>query len=254
LDSGGVADRLVLEPLAQENEHRLGFLSRTAVERRIEEGAIVLLPVGSLEQHGDHLPIATDALLAETVCLRAAGRATARIDLLVAPAFWAGFSPHHMRFGSTVSLSGEVFIRALSEILSALRAWAPRTLIVNGHGGNRGPLLTVALETGCPLVSYWELAAAELARLFPVDASIGHAGEAESGMMLEAFRGLVGEPGPAFERPADAALTLPDLGVSGVIGDATAASSEAGREFLDAVVVGLVQQVELLFANQRKGS
>jgi creatinine amidohydrolase len=250
----GVAGRPVPEPVGQASDHRLGLLSRTEVLARIEAGAIVLLPVGALEQHGDHLPIATDALLVETVCLRAAERAAGQPDILVAPALWTGFSPHHVRFGATISLPGELFLRLAGEVLAALRAWAPRTLIVNGHGGNRGPLVTLALETGCPLVSYWELAAADIGGLFPLDGSIGHAGEAETGMMLAAFGGLVGEPGSGFEPPADAELLLPELGESGVIGDPRAARAEAGAAFLDAVVNALVNHVQVVFATTRKGS
>ena len=93
--------REALETAAR--EHRLGHVDRREAHARVRAGAVVLLPIGSLEQHGDHLPLATDALLAEEVCLRAAAAATT--DLLVAPPLCIGFSPHHVRFGATVSLS-----------------------------------------------------------------------------------------------------------------------------------------------------
>ena len=205
----------------------------------------MLLPVGAFEQHGEHLPIATDALLAEEVCLRAAAEAT--VDCLVAPTLWTGFSPHHVRFGATVSLSSGAFLRLVREVLTGLREWVPRILIVNGHGGNRGPLVTIALEEGCPIASYWELAAAEVPRLFPTDASIGHAGEAETSMMLSAFPALVGRPAAEFERPADAELLVVDMGTSGVIGDAGAATAQAGAAFLGAVVTALARRVDALF-------
>ena len=193
-------------------------------------------------------------LLVETVCLRAAEQAAPARDLLVAPVLWPGFSPHHLRFGASVSLPGELYLQLVAGVASAIRDWSPRTLIVNGHGGNRGPLITLGLETGCPVVSYWELAGAEVARLFPVDTSIGHAGEAETGMMLDAFPQLVGRPGAGFERPADSELLAPDLGVSGVIGDPGAASAEAGAEFLQAVVERLAGRVDAVFPPSRKES
>jgi creatinine amidohydrolase len=228
--------------------HRLGYLDRREVHARVRGGAVVLLPVGSLEQHGDHLPIATDTLLAEEVCLRAA--AAAGRDVLVAPPFWAGFSPHHVRFGATVSLPGEGFLRVLREVVEGFRAWAPRLLLVNGHGGNRGPLITLALETGVAVVSYWEPAATEVPVLFPVDRSVGHAGEAETSMMLSAFPDLVGTPGPDYEHPADAELLIVDMGASGVLGDARAASAGAGEAFLRSVVAALVARIDVLFPKE----
>jgi creatinine amidohydrolase len=252
--AGGRAEAEGGEPAGVRSEHRLGRLTRPEALRRIDAGAVVLIPAGSLEQHGAHLPLATDTLLAEWVCLRAAERAAGHA-LLVAPPLPFGFSPHHVRFGGTVSLTAETYVRVAAEVVRAVRAWAPRVIVVNGHGGNRGPLLTVALESGCPLVSYWELAAASVASLFPADASIGHAGEAETGMMLAAFAGLVGEPAAAFEPPrADAELLLPDLGGSGVIGDPTAAGAPAGAAFLDAVVAELLRRIDNLFSPQLEGT
>jgi creatinine amidohydrolase len=227
-------------------EHQLGLLSRAELRDRIDAGAVVLVPVGSLEQHGDHLPVTTDTMIATHVCLSVAAAAEPDRDLIVAPALWTGFSPHHVRFGATVSLSAETFIRLVSEVVRGMRAWAPRLLLVNGHGGNRGPLITVALETECPLVSYWEFASDRVASLFPADASIGHAGGAETAMMRSAYPESVGTPSPAFERPPDAELLLPDMGASGVLGDPMSGSADAGSEFLDAVVTAFVARLDVL--------
>jgi len=225
--------------------HRLAGLTRPEALERARAGAVALLPIGSLEQHGQHLPLFTDSLLAETVCLHAAERAT--IDIVVAPPLWPGFSPHHVGFGATVSLSSGVFLSLVREVVEGLLGWLPRLVVVNGHGGNRGPLLTLALERGFRFVSYWELAAGNAAALFPTDGgSIGHAGEAETAMMLAAFPSFVGEPGAAFLAPQDDELLLPDMGESGVIGDARAASPEAGRAFLDAAASALAHLVESL--------
>jgi creatinine amidohydrolase len=237
------------EPAGPARQHRLGYLDRAKALARVEAGAVVLLPVGSLEQHGDHLPLATDALLAEEVCLRAA--AIAQTDLLVAPVLGTGFSPHHIRFGATVSLPAEVFLALLRAVVTALHAWAPRVLVVNGHGGNRGPLLALALETGTPVVSYWELAAAEIAARFPVDSSIGHAGEAETSLMLAAFPELVGKPAAEYDNPPNADLLVVEMGASGVIGNARAASRSAGADFLRSVVNALVSKVDALFPNEQ---
>jgi creatinine amidohydrolase len=224
---------------------RLAELPRQDALRRARAGAVVLLPVGSLEQHGEHLPIGTDSLLVEAVCLTAAGRAER--DVLVAPTIWTGFSPHHVRFGATVSLSAATFSAVVREAWSGLSAWAPDVLVVNGHGGNRGPLITLAVETGLRFVSYFELADAASRRLFRADGgSPGHAGQLETSLSLVLHSQLVGERTGAFEPIAagEHALLVPDMGRSGVLGDPSAATVETGAAFLDEVSAVLAQLVE----------
>jgi creatinine amidohydrolase len=223
-------------------EHRLAHLTRPEVAERVEAGAVCLVPTGSLEQHGEHLPVFTDSLLAEHVCFEAAGRA--RTDVLVTPPLWTGFSPHHLRFGATVTLSSATFAALVRETVASLRSWCPRVLVVNGHGGNRGPLITLGVEDGVESVSYWELVRpTRLSALFPYDlGSVGHAGEFETSEMLEAFPELVGEPGFGFEpiMEQNAAFLVPDMGESGVLGDPRAATAEGGRAVLEDVVTALV--------------
>jgi creatinine amidohydrolase len=224
---------------------RLASLPRQEAIRRAQAGAVVLLPVGALEQHGEHLPIGTDSLLVEAVCLAAAERA--QRDVLVAPTIWTGFSPHHVRFGATVSLSSTVFSGLVREAWSGLCKWAPTVLVVNGHGGNRGPLITLAVETGMRFLSYFELADAASRRLFPVDGgSPGHAGQLETSLSLALHGQLVGEPSGAFEPIASGehALLVPEMGESGVLGDPSAATPESGAAFLEEVTVALAQLIE----------
>jgi creatinine amidohydrolase len=226
---------------------RLARLPRQDAIRRAGDGAVVLLPVGSLEQHGLHLPIGTDSLLVEAVCLAAAERAER--DVLVAPTIWTGFSPHHVRFGATVSLSSATFTAVVRETWAGISEWAPSVLVVNGHGGNRGPLITLAVETGMRFLSYFELADASSRRLFPVDGgSPGHAGQLETSLSLVLHDELVGGPMAAFEPIAvgEHALLVPDMGESGVLGDPSAATAEAGAEFLEEVTVALAGLLERL--------
>lgn len=223
-------------------EHRLAYLTRVEAGERAGAGAVCLVPVGSLEQHGEHLPVLTDSLLAEHICFEAARRA--RTDVLVSPTLWTGFSPHHLRFGATVTLSSATFAALVRETVEALRSWCPRVLVVNGHGGNRGPLITLGVENAIESVSYWELVRpTRLNALFPYDlGSVGHAGEFETSEMLAAFPELVGEPGFGFEPilEENAAFLLPVMGESGVLGDPRAATTAGGRAVLEDVVAALV--------------
>jgi creatinine amidohydrolase len=186
-----------------------------------------------------HLPVGTDAKLVEEICLRAARLCDS--DILVAPVIWTGFSPHHLRFGATISVKPETLLNILRELIATMRAWISAIVLVNGHGGNRGVLQSFALESDVRFVNYWDLAQTVATVLFPDDrGSIGHAGQAETSMMLALDPGSVGVPEQSFTAclPGET-LELPELGTSGVVGNPHAASSAAGTAFLDAVTDGL---------------
>jgi creatinine amidohydrolase len=227
---------------------RLLELSRAEAGERGRAGAVCVVPVGSLEQHGEHLPVGTDSLLVETVCLRAA--ALAQRDVVVAPTVWTGQSPHHVRLGVTVTLPPELLIELTREFARCLRPWFAAVVLVNGHGGNRGWLGALALDEEIPYVNYWDLVEpALLSELFPVDlGSIGHAGQAETSAMLSVAPELVGTPSAAFEpiERANDPFLLPDMGASGVLGDPSAATAELGGRFLGAVAEGLAAVLDSL--------
>ena len=230
------------------SSNRLIELSRVEAAERGRAGAVCVLPVGALEQHGEHLPVGTDSLLVEAVCLRAARLAHA--DAVVAPTVWTGLSPHHVRLGVTVTLEPELLIALTRQIVHCLRSWFRDVVIVNGHGGNRGWLGAFALAEECPFVNYWELVEQSLLRdLFPVDlGSVGHAGQVETSAMLTVAPELVGVPAAAFEpiaRENDPFL-LPDMGASGVLGDPASASPVAGEQFIEAVCRGLAELLDTL--------
>ena len=230
------------------SSNRLIELSRVEAAERGRAGAVCVLPVGALEQHGEHLPVGTDSLLVEAVCLRAAGLAHA--DAVVAPTVWTGLSPHHVRLGVTVTLEPELLIALTRQIVLCLRPWFRDVVIVNGHGGNRGWLGAFALAEECPYVNYWELVEPSLLRnLFPVDlGSVGHAGQVETSAMQTVAPELVGVPAAAFEpiaRENDPFL-LPDMGASGVLGDPASASPVAGEQFVEAVCRGLAELLDTL--------
>ena len=226
--------------------NRLSELTRMEAAERGRAGALCVLPVGSLEQHGEHLPVGTDSLLVETVAVRAAG--LARTDVVVAPTVWTGLSPHHVRLGVTVTLEPELLLELTRQIVRCLRPWFRNVVIVNGHGGNRGWLGALALAEECPFVNYWDLVEPSLlGELFAVDlGSIGHAGQAETSAMLATAPELVGVASPAFEpitRENDPFL-LPDMGASGVLGDPAAASQAAGEQFLGTVCRALAELLD----------
>src|SRR5690349_5514414 len=95
------------------------------------ERTVVVLPIGSVEQHGNHMPVGTDTLLAKAVSLAAA---QADNDICVMPSPWYGFSAHHMRFPGSVTLSAQTLMAVVEDIVaSVVKHGFRRILIVNGH-------------------------------------------------------------------------------------------------------------------------
>jgi creatinine amidohydrolase len=206
---------------------------------------LVLLPTGAVEQHGPHLPVGTDSLMAWAVAVRAAERA--QTSCLVAPPVWFGFSPHHLRFGATVSVRAELYVDLIRSLAQDLHHSFGPVLVVNGHGGNRGLLSALDLEGVCSTISYWEVAGKSSSDLFGADrGSIGHAGQIETSLMLALWPSLVGDAGGPFEPVVENQdqQVRPDLGRSGVIGDPGSASAALGASFLEDVVQGLADLID----------
>ena len=158
-----------------------------------ENDAIVLLPVGSIEQHGPHLPVETDSRLAEEVSVRAAGLVSATHAIVVAPTVWTGLSEHHMGFAGTISVSFSTFAAVLKDICETIqRHGFKKLMLVNGHGGNIAALqvlvgeLSRALPHPVKALTYCHLesCAQAYADILEDQTKVHHAGEAETSMML----------------------------------------------------------------------
>ena len=102
--------------------------------------ALVVVPVGAIEQHSAHLGTDTDMFLSTAVSRLAAARASA-LPVLVAPSLAFGFSPHHISHAGTISLRLSTYLAVLGDIATSLvNSGFRRVLFVNGHGGNSAPL------------------------------------------------------------------------------------------------------------------
>ncbi|MFI1868567.1 creatininase family protein [Streptomyces jumonjinensis] len=119
-----------------------GKLTAPRVTAELNERSVLCLPVGSLEQHGPHLPLDTDTVIAEGLALRLAAHVANRHDLWVVPPIPYGLSPEHAWAPGTVTLDLAQYADLITTLLEEhLRATPVRTvIIVNGHGGNRGVL------------------------------------------------------------------------------------------------------------------
>jgi mycofactocin system creatininase family protein len=208
---------------------RVRSLAR-AVWPDISAGALLVVPLGSTEQHGHHLPLGTDTTIACAVAEAAAG---ALDGALLAPALAYGASGEHEDFPGTVSLGTEALTGLLVEYGRSACRWAARVLLVNGHGGNLDALGTA----GSQLRSEGRDVA-----WFPcgIPGGDAHAGRTETSLMLHVEpEGVLGERTLGGETAPIASL-LPRLraeGVravspTGVLGDPSGASAEEGAALL----------------------
>lgn len=170
--------------------HRLTGLRRHEVAD-LAPRSVAVLPIGSLEQHGEHLPLGTDSLLVEAVVDRALGE---REDVVLCPTLPYGFSGHH-QFSVALSLPPRTLLDVLSALLDSLvAAGFRRILVVNGHGGNI-EMMSQAVKLAAldhPILaaccSYWQL-------LTPTPGAPGHAGAFETALMSAAHPALVSADG-----------------------------------------------------------
>lgn len=217
------------------------------------EGALPVLPIGSLEQHGPHLPVWTDSFIAHAVSVAAAEQAR-DVPAIVLPPLWTGLSEHHLPFGGTITLDYPTFHAVLRCVVRSLVAQGfQRLFIVNGHGGNIEPLgvsvRELAHEFGIPVVATtWpQVAPAEIASILTAQPRIMHACEGETALWLaldasqvrtdriEEAAGANNEgvqAPPGFSRFYSFAERAPRTGVRG---DPRAATAEKGQAMLEAI-------------------
>jgi creatinine amidohydrolase len=231
------------------------FLTAADLRSLAEEGAIVVLPVASMEQHGPHLPVGVDSILCEYVC-RAAAEAVDAVPVTVAPTLWCGMAEHHMAFGGTFTFDISTYSAVLLCLLKSIaRHGFKRVLIVNGHGGNIAALAAflpdLVRETGLTIrvTTYFEQARAALAEMLQDQDGVHHACEAETSMMLVAAPETVRQeklaeafgPPRSSSEPAGVARyrSFRDITPSGVIGDARRATASKGERLMAACRDGI---------------
>lgn len=213
----------------------------------ISDAPIVLVPLGSTEQHGPHLPVATDSTIAATVALGAAERYRERQDspeLYVAPALPYGASGEHQSFPGTVSIGQEALQSVLIELVRSLATWTDRIIFVNGHGGN-----VPALSTAVPQLITEQHNVAWLPCSVPDGDA--HGGHTESSLMLhlaplhvDMSVARTGNVSPIRELlPIMQVGGTRSVSPSGVLGDPTGASAVEGTVLLGALIDSTVRRM-----------
>lgn len=163
--------------------------------------ATVVVPLGSTEQHGPHLPVCTDTSIVTALAERAAGQAAAEVPVIVAPTLPFGFAHHHLPFGGTISIDLKTYLDVITSIGRGLvEGGFRRILFLNGHGGNDGPIRVVGdrlvveegLDVHVAAASYWSCAQDALSDLgLDIGPVPGHAGSFETSCVFALHPELV---------------------------------------------------------------
>ncbi len=199
---------------------------------------LVLVPVGSTEQHGPHLPTSTDTLVA-TATAEGLSRvlASAEHPVLVAPPLAYGSSGEHQGFAGTVSIGADALHLVIIELVRSLSTWAGRVVLVNGHGGNVDPLSRAVTQLR-----------RESHDVAWVPCTVGggdlHAGFTETCLVMHLAphlvrleRAVVGNVATLAElMPALTTAGVRAVSASGVLGDPIGANAAEGERLLGAMV------------------
>jgi creatinine amidohydrolase len=240
-----------------------------------------IVPLGSLEQHGPHLPLFTDSLIIGDIADRVERLRSDSIVIL--PVQWLGHSPHHRHFGC-VSADFSPYVSMMSAICRSLvDLGARKILLLNGHGGNEIPCRAALRELKSEFASfsdlyivyaaYWNLAKQQFNSIRDSEpGGMGHACEMETSIMLATHPSLVdmalaagGGPSPQMGYRTIDMLNPPpyslvnefdEVSRNGVMGSPELATADKGRQFLDAAtesVVGLLDEIKKWKFQQEMG-
>jgi creatinine amidohydrolase len=243
------------------NRYVLWEMTWPELEAASSEISLVVIPVGSTEQHGPNTTFGTDSIRAYEFALRLAERLYP--EVLVAPVMPYGVSPHHMSFPGTITLAPETFTQVLYEVVESLSEHGfDRFLFINGHGGNRPALdlLVARLRRELDVLAAWasisELAS-DVVQAGKTAAVIGHACESETSQLLYlapwAVRTEALSPGELLQQeypharwsgPVHVPYTFDEITANGALGDARAASVEFGERIIETALDRLVEFIE----------
>jgi creatinine amidohydrolase len=216
-----------------------------AVEHVPSDRTLVVVPLGSTEQHGPHLPFDTDTRIATAVARRVASAGAPGRHSVLAPSIGIGASGEHQDFAGTLSIGTRALTELLVELGRSATVWAGRVLLVTGHGGNVAAVTAATrrlVDEGRDVA--WVPAVPAEAVLEVVSTPDAHAGRVETSLMLRLDPSAVDLPAARPGRTTPLDILMPDLranGVravapSGVLGDPAGANAREGAALLAAAV------------------
>ncbi|MCX4832286.1 MULTISPECIES: creatininase family protein [unclassified Streptomyces] len=243
---------------------RFAELSRAQVRERCSGASVAILPVGAVEQHGPHLPLITDALVAEAASAAAVDSYGEALDLWLLPTLGYGRSVEHEWSPGTLSLSTGTFAAVLADLgRSVATAGIRRLVLVNGHGGNSSEIQTMLRDLrrahGLMTFAVNAFPPPEEDPFAGIEQGQGiHGGAGETSLMLHLRPDLVdmGAAAPRLPRGLNKNTHVrfggsvsfgwlsDDFGPDGYLGDPTQATADAGRRAFDAMTAQLGEQLD----------
>ena len=257
------------------DKYLFGEMTWPEIKQAVMEKRVAVIPVAMIEEHGHHLPVDTDLLLANEVCVRAGAKIPD--EMVVIPAINHGYAPHQMDFPGVISISSNTFISYVVDVCNSLAHQGfERILLMNGHGSNVSLLQVAARQTNleypnvlCASVSHWDfqpvIECAEQVRESENPGGMNHACELETSMYLAIREDLVqmdkavrdldkyknskyfwldlvgkGEGRPVISMPYWSTISE-----TGTLGDPTKSTRAKGEQLLNAAVDGLVEFVRI---------
>lgn len=224
---------------------------------------LAILPLGATEQHGPHLPLTVDTVLAKGVATALARR----IDAVLLPALPYGEAWSSEAFPGTISLSPETLQAAISDIARGVRRIGhPGLITLNGHFGNRLPAEKAAAElseAGFPMLCLDYPGLEELAERICETPAAGdnfyHADEVETSMMLALAAERVALEQAVAEYPefpkdfGTRPMQLRDFNTTGVFGDPRPSTAEKGRALIDGIVDNCLPLIDAFCSKYKIG-
>ncbi len=225
-------------------------MTREEFKRMLEAVKVAVIPTGSTEQHGPHLPLKVD--IANTLHIVKRAAEMLYPQAIVTPPVAIGVSPHHLCYPGSLTLRHETFINLILDLCRSLKHHGIKKMaIVNGHGGNIAPGYLAARRARDDLglkmvfISYWSLIPREISdAVLETKIIPGHACEFETSLALAIYPELVSKEIPrAVRAPWHLQGFISDMNETtgdGYVGDPSLASAEKGERLIDAAVKGLV--------------
>lgn len=249
------------------DSRNFAYLNWKQIEALPKDSTLLILPTAAIEQHGHHLPLATDTLINNLLLGNALEKLPAEISVYALPPVCYGKSNEHIGFPGTLSVSASTFMAVVRDIGASLAASGFKKLVLyNTHGGNSSLVDVMARDLradfglrtfalyGSAGISFDGVSAQEKAYGF-------HAGEIETAFLLSATPELVDTSAytinyiaqidqPDLLRPENASATFAwltrDIAASGVMGDPTPATAENGARWVEEASTRIAQALEAM--------
>jgi creatinine amidohydrolase len=257
------------------DDRNFAYLNWKQVDALPRESTLLVLPTAAIEQHGHHLPLATDTLINHLLLGHALRKLPAQLSIYALPPVHYGKSNEHIGFPGTLSVSASTFMAVLRDLGSSIaQAGFQKLVLYNTHGGNSALVDVMArdlrAEFGLRTFTLQGSGGISLAGLTDQERAYGfHAGEVETALLLAAAPELVDRSAytvnyiaeiahPDLLLPENAAATFAwltrDIAASGVMGDPRPATAENGERWIEQAATRLAEAFEAMarYPNQRE--